>query len=280
MDSAPTAATPTWHLEAALRTDVGCVRDTNEDHIRFVEPHADDPRARRGALLVVADGMGGHAAGEVASALAVETIFQHYYASDAAPDVALRHALERANAAVWDAGQQPDRKGMGTTVTALVLRDGQGFVAHVGDSRLYRLRGGTLRQITHDHSLVQEMVRKGMIREDEAAHHDDRNVLLQALGNRPSVEVEVLDAPLVLAAGDTFLACSDGLHDGIAPGELEALLARHTDVQQAADALVALAKARGGSDNISAGLVRLVEGPRRAAGRPTREVASPYPTEP
>ncbi len=270
-----------WRLEAALRTDVGCRRETNEDHIRLVEPRPDDPRAPQGTLLVVADGMGGHEAGEVASALAVETIFRVFYQTDGPPEQCLRAAFEAANTAVWEAGQAPDKKGMGTTVTALLVRGPQAFVAHVGDSRLYHLRGNTLRQLTHDHSLVQEMVRKGMITPADAAHHEDRNVLLQALGNRPYVEVELSTEPLALQPGDVFLACSDGLHDGIPPDEIEGLLAETPDVQQAADTLVALAKARGGLDNISVGVVRLAAEARPLPqARPTRELPNPYPAAP
>lgn len=274
--AAPATPPPVWTVEAALRTDVGCRRTNNEDHIRFVAPHADDPRAARGALLVVADGMGGQAAGEVASSLAVETVFRVFYGTDAPPSEALRTAFETANAAVWQAGQQPDTRGMGTTVTALLIEGDRGHVAHVGDSRLYRLRDGALRQITHDHSLVQEMVRKGLLAPEQAAHHEDRNILLQALGNRASVTVEVLSEPLVLLPGDVFLACSDGLHDDVSPDELAALLTQAPDVQQAADALVSLAKERGGLDNISVGVVRLVREPRAAPPpRPTREYSLP-----
>ncbi|MEM6288281.1 MAG: Stp1/IreP family PP2C-type Ser/Thr phosphatase [Bacteroidota bacterium] len=254
-------------LDIAIVSDVGNVREQNEDRGRSVHPGDAATRARKGTLVLVADGMGGHEAGEVASTTAVEVAAQTYYARPEAPADALRLAFEAANAQIWAAAQaHPHRQGMGTTCTALVVRGGEARWAHVGDSRLYRLGDGAFERLTTDHSMVGEMVAEGLLTEEEARHHDARNVITRALGIREAVEV-TLGGPLPVAAGDVFVLMSDGLYDLVTDREMGALL-QTPSVHEAARALVERAKARGGHDNVTVAVVRLHS---EAAGATDRE---------
>jgi protein phosphatase len=234
------------------------VREANEDNGRHISPNDADLRASRGTLTIIADGMGGHASGEVASQMAVELISEAYYSELALPPAdALRSAIESANHTIFDASTTDERYfGMGTTVIALVLRDGMAFSAHIGDSRLYRMRGGRLEMLTMDHSQVMEMVKHGIISMADARHHDDKNVILRAVGTQPSVEVEV-SPPFATEIGDVYLLCSDGLTDMIEDGEIETVLASEPDIYSACEQMIAAAKAAGGHDNVTAAVVRI-----------------------
>jgi protein phosphatase len=247
-----------YEMVASVQTDKGCVREINEDSGKFVLPSDAEQLSKRGALLIVADGMGGHSAGEVASGMAVELIPGLYYGSEGDPHDALREAVAEANRRIHAASLEDESKrGMGTTCTALALLDGQAFAAHVGDSRLYMLRDGKVYQLTEDHSAVMEMVKMGLITKDEARNHEDKNVILRALGTVPEVEVSTL-APFTVRVGDQYLLCSDGLYDLVADEEIEHELSRAEDIHAAGEKLIALAKARGGHDNITVGIVAVV----------------------
>jgi len=162
-------STVAHEIVASVQTDKGCVREINEDSGRLVHPSDEAQSKKRGTLLIVADGMGGHSAGEVASGMAVELIPEIYYASKGEPSDALKEAVEEANRRIYAASLEDESKrGMGTTCTALCLLDGQAFAAHVGDSRLYMLRGGKVYQLTEDHSAVMEMVKLGSRRRRRA----------------------------------------------------------------------------------------------------------------
>lgn len=243
-------------VDAAALSDVGCVRDNNEDTIELIDP--DDPAklTRRGALALVADGMGGHQAGEVASRLAAEVVARRYYevvGDD--PLYCLRVAVEEANAAVLHASNRhAGLQGMGTTVTALALCCGGAYLAHVGDSRLYRIRGEIIEQLSEDHTYVAELCRIGILSEEDARGHPDRNILTKALGGSPDVAVYTRAMPL--QSGDVFVLCSDGLHDLVEDQEIRRLAVAGTP-QEACAALVELAKSRGGRDNISVGILRV-----------------------
>ncbi len=267
------AAIP-YTVAASMMTDVGCDRDVNEDSVQYIHPAESDGRAARGSLFIVADGMGGHAAGEVASRMAVETITRVYYESDQPPSDALEQAFHEANRAIYEAAQNGTRQGMGTTGTALVLQGNTAFYAHVGDSRLYLIRDGGIYLMSEDHSLVMEMVRNGMLTLEEARTHDDKNVILRALGTKPAVEVTTWSEPLRVGPGDRFLLCSDGLYDLVEDQEmLDTVTAAAPHA--ACEALIALAKERGGHDNITIGLIGLVEEeetPEAQADRPTRDL--------
>ena len=250
---------PDYEVAASVQTDTGCVREINEDSGRFVRPSDERLLKEKGVLLVVADGMGGHSAGEVASGMAAELVPRLYFDSDAEPHAALRGAVEEANRRIHAASLEDESKrGMGTTCTTLVLLDGQAFAAHVGDSRLYMLRGGKVYLLTEDHSAVMEMVKLGLITMEQARHHEDKNVILRALGTTPEVEVTMLE-PFSVRLGDQYLLCSDGLYDLVPDDEIEReLSAAAGDIRAAGERLITLAKARGGHDNITVGIAAVV----------------------
>ena len=250
--------TSAFEVVASLRTDPGCVRDVNEDsgcHVHPGDPHL---LGERGILTVVADGMGGHAAGEVASRIAIETISRSYYYGSGEPSAALRRAFMEANRRICEVAAGADNlRGMGTTCTALALCGERAFIAHVGDSRLYLLRNGRLYLLTEDHSIVMEMVRRGTLSREEARHHADRNVITRALGTNSNVDIYMPASPLTVRIGDIFMLCSDGLHDLVEDRELEQILVMTSTPYEASERLIALARARGGYDNITIGVVKL-----------------------
>lgn len=261
---------------ASVQTDAGCVREANEDSGRYFSPSDPDVKLHKGTLTIVADGMGGHASGEVASKMAVEIINEEYYAdADPSRQAALGRAIENANLAIYDASVANENSaGMGTTVIALVLLKDTAFSAHVGDSRLYRMRGRKLEMMTLDHSEVMEMVQNGVITMEQARNHEDKNVILRAVGTQPVVEVEVSE-PFPVKNGDVFLLCSDGLSDMLEDSEIEAILDSEPDAYAACQRLIAEAKRYGGHDNITTGIVRIDAEERAQASqevRITREV--------
>lgn len=242
-------------ITSHARSDVGRYRRLNEDCTRIVEGRA--PHSH-GALFIVADGMGGHQAGEVASRIAAEQIEQVFYGSPPPPGEALRIALERANHVVHRTAQEEALQGMGTTVVVAAIHKDTLHIAHVGDSRLYLWRGGTLRQMTRDHSPIEEQLEAGTLAPDEATHHPLRNVISRAIGTQPTVEVEVA-APFPLQEGDRLLLCSDGLTEHLSPEQIGPLLARHAP-HQATESLIEAANRAGGSDNISVIVIQVGEG--------------------
>jgi protein phosphatase len=221
---------------SGARTDVGRGRPDNEDRL-LVDP-------ARG-LYAVADGMGGHRAGEVASATAIETL------QSAFSDVqALDEAVEAANAAVFaKAAADAALRGMGTTLTAIALQDRTAFLGHVGDSRAYLMRDGAVTQVTDDHSLVEQLVREGRLSPEEAQNHPQRAIITRALGIDAQVEVDTYRVDL--HPGDRLLICSDGLTNMLSDDTIAGTLRRHADPQQAADTLVDMANQAGGDDNIT-----------------------------
>ncbi len=231
-------------------TDTGRVRDHNEDTIRWDVS---------GGWAILADGMGGHLAGEVASALASETIARHLteLRSEGAEQIreTLRNAVMAANEVIHSQAQTDVRcHSMGTTVVAALVHDKLLSSAHVGDSRLYRYNGQGLALLSHDHSLVQELVDEGLMSQEDAAASVHRNVITRALGLHETVEVDLLQVDTT--PGDLFLLCSDGLSDKIPHGELEQFL-KDGNLDMMARTLVDEANARGGEDNISVILIRI-----------------------
>ncbi|MEW5919009.1 MAG: Stp1/IreP family PP2C-type Ser/Thr phosphatase [Gemmatimonadota bacterium] len=244
-------------VDIATQSDVGCVREINEDSIRVVQPATPAEVAERGILVVVADGMGGHNAGEIASRLAVDVVVQRYGEDTKDPGRSLTRAIEKANRVIVEAAAADTRyKGMGTTCTALLLRGGLAYCAHVGDSRLYLIRSNDIFLMTEDHSAVQDLVKQGTITQDEARHHPDKNVIIRALGGRPAVEVARWEKPLSVRSGDTFLICSDGLYDLMEDDEMRDAL-RGALPQLACERLIELARQRGGPDNITVGIIAM-----------------------
>jgi serine/threonine protein phosphatase PrpC len=241
-------ADPPLHVvELARQSDTGRVRDHNEDRA-----YAHDE------LVAVADGMGGAAAGEVAAQLAIRAIRQLTGPIDRDN---LRAALESANDAIRRTAQSdPSKAGMGTTMTAVAVDAGTAQIVHVGDSRAYLWRDGSLRQLTDDHSVVGEMVRRGTLTADEALHHPHRNVITRALGAEPKVEVDATTEEL--RRDDVLLVCSDGLYTEVDDAGIAAVLAGATSIDDAARALVERANAAGGADNVTVVLARIGYGPQ------------------
>ncbi|HJV83976.1 MAG TPA: Stp1/IreP family PP2C-type Ser/Thr phosphatase [Noviherbaspirillum sp.] len=250
-------------LEFAAKTDTGLVRAQNEDAIALSPDYG---------FAVLADGMGGYNAGEVASGIAIATVRQ---SMEEGLDELQGHqgglltnrpkqiqqlmidSIRRANAAIFDAAKaEPACQGMGTTVVAALFHHDRLMLAHVGDSRAYRFRPGELLQLTRDHSLLQEQIDAGLISPEWARFSQNKNLVTRAVGVGPEVEVEIHEH--LVEAGDVYLLCSDGLSDMLLPEEIEDLLAnQQTSLEQVCDALVQRANANGGHDNISAILIRV-----------------------
>jgi PPM family protein phosphatase len=251
------------HIEMASASDVGRRRATNQDAFGSADA---DSGAR---LLIVADGMGGHAGGATASRLAVEAIVEVFQRSSEPAEATLRRALETANARIHDESQRDaSLAGMGTTGVALAFTpDGAAWVAHVGDSRAYRLRDGRLEALTADHSLVGELLRRNMITPEEAENHPRRHEVLRSIGVESRVQIDL--APVDVRPGDRFLLCSDGLCGVVDDAEIGAVLAREVP-EAAVQQLVAEANARGGPDNITVQIARVPEAaPRQAVATGT-----------
>jgi protein phosphatase len=254
------SGSPTITVEFAARTDVGRVREQNED--TFGEPFAlfGTKLASHGHLFAVADGMGGHFFGDYASRLAIDTLLDTYYrrpapASAEEFESALAEAVSAANTAVFEQARAHGMS-MGTTLVALLLRGCTGLIVNVGDSRIYHVRQGEAHQITRDHSLVAEQVRLGLMTEEEARYSRARNIITRSIGHRVPVEMD-LDT-LSAAAGDVFVLSSDGLHNLVEPEEIAAAVTDQA-LAAAAEHLITLANERGGSDNITCLLVRVIE---------------------
>ncbi len=245
-------------MEVASRSDIGMCRSINQDSM--VVTMANNPKQweQRGHLLVVADGMGAHAAGELASRLAVDHIAHLYYKfpEQSAPE-ALRRAMIEANAEINRRGQANEEfHNMGTTCSVLVILPQGAIIGHIGDSRVYRLRQNRLEQLTFDHSLVWEMRASGQLnRHNDVALNIPKNVITRSLGPYPDVRID-LEGPFPIEPGDTFLICSDGLTGQVADDELGPILAS-LPPQDAAQVLIDLANLRGGPDNISVVIARV-----------------------
>lgn len=256
---AETSATWENYVEQAALSDIGLRRQNNQDSLTVVMAKSGDTWSRRGHLLMVADGMGAHAAGELASKMACDTVpltYEKEIDRNEPPPLALRKAIEDANGRIHSRGQANlDFRGMGTTSSVLVLLPQGALIAHVGDSRVYRLRGSRFEQLSFDHSLVWEMMATGKLREEEVPGYIPKNIITRSLGPSPSVEVD-LEGPWPLAPGDTFLLCSDGLSGQVNDEEIGAVLTAFSPAE-AARVLIDLANLRGGPDNISVIVARV-----------------------
>jgi protein phosphatase len=258
-------------IDTASFTHVGLVRSVNQD--RYAERKAAGGRR----LLVVADGMGGHRGGETASRLAVEAITEVFEGSEESLEVMMRTAVTAANQRIHEqANADPELAGMGTTVVALCLtEDGEAWVAHVGDSRLYVLRSGELDALTEDHSVVGELERQGFITAAEAQRHPRRNELTRSVGVAAALEVDLKRVSVM--PGDRFLLCSDGLCGYVEDDEIREVLAG-AEPRDAARELVARANAKGGYDNVTVQIVA-VRDRAPASGEPSSEAQLPQTEE-
>lgn len=253
-------------LQWGSATDAGKVRTSNEDAL-----------LAESGLFAVADGMGGHNAGEVASALAITTLRAALRNGVTGHDH-LRDLIQQANSVIYTASlDDSTQRGMGTTLTVVAVVQGQDrlvLVGNVGDSRTYLLRGGEMSRVTQDHSYVQELVNEGVISEEDARTHPRRNIVTRALGIDRNVTADI--APLEVAIGDRLLLCSDGLVDEVDDDEIAAVLRSHTDPAVAAERLVASANSGGGRDNTSVVVVDILSDDAIAPVDNTRPVASPH----
>ena len=249
------------HLTVYGQTDVGVVRKTNEDAFviadltggsLFGEPKVTRFEVgKRGVLLAVSDGMGGHQAGEVASALVIESL-KRSMAEGCEPsscDELMEKAAARANREVWEASHHPGREHMGATLTAVFVRDKTAHIAEVGDSRAYLVRAGHVRQVTRDQSYVQFLLDSGGLSPEQAKESQLRNVILQAMGLTPNVKVAL--GRLELRQQDCFVLCSDGLTNKVTDEELREVILTSRRLDAACVRLIELANKRGGEDNIT-----------------------------
>jgi serine/threonine protein phosphatase PrpC len=252
-------------VEVAGKTDVGCVRPNNEDNFGYDS---------RYGIFVVCDGMGGQAAGEVASKMGVDILLQYFREAAAAGLAAkngqragasrdsesLSYAIHLANRKIFEAGQQQQgRSGMGSTIVAAVVRGNALSIGHVGDSRIYLVRHGEIEQLTDDHSLVMEQVRQGYITREEAEVSEMQNVILRALGSEAEVEADVEE--LVAMPGDLLLMTSDGLTRHVRDEEILKIVTAPASLDRICSTLIQTAKDRGGDDNITCLLLKMVERP-------------------
>lgn len=246
-------------VTVAAKTDLGRVRENNEDKFEFYIPEDPSRRANRGSLFVVCDGMGGHAAGQIASELAAKTFIDVYlHHPNPEPMVAMHAGVQAAHRFVLDVARTvPGRKGMGTTLSALIVIQDQGYIVHVGDSRVYRLRGEELTALTVDHTWVHEALAAGLIRPEEAEDHPKRHWLMRAIGVEDFTLVPDV-FPTEISPGDVFFLCSDGILNHVSDEEIGEIL-RGNGPSEAAWKLVRAALMGGGSDNATAIVLR-VEG--------------------
>ncbi|HEY5540418.1 MAG TPA: Stp1/IreP family PP2C-type Ser/Thr phosphatase [Coriobacteriia bacterium] len=239
-------------LSWALRSHPGAVRSDNEDFVGAYSPHVIEDH---GPLFVVCDGMGGHAAGEVASRMAVETVLTTWTTASPSPtQQAVRSAIRHANSAVFGASLDVETRGMGTTCTALALSGNEGFVGNVGDSRCYLVHRGQCSQLTADHSKVGEMLRMRLITPEQAANHPSRSQLTRSLGAAPGVQVDIVRTPV--HKGDSFVLCSDGVWDLVSRQEI-AQVCGLPSVADGAEKLIELSLERGAPDNVTVLVVRV-----------------------
>jgi serine/threonine protein phosphatase PrpC len=265
---APAPAVKT--LQGSMLSDPGLKRALNEDRAAYILPKdKNDAAVGNDFLAIVADGMGGHAAGEVASAMAIDIVYRTYVTGKGPPDKILKAGLRAANAAIYQHAQSsPECRGMGTTCTAVAVREGRAFLAHVGDSRCYLLRADRLHQLSEDHSLVSDLVRAGVIREEEGRTRPDRNIILRAIGTKPTVEVAAWGSGLALKPGDVLLLCSDGLTDGVPDEAIRDILKQGAPPMDTCRLLIGAALSAGGEDNITVGVFLAHGGQPMAASPP------------
>lgn len=237
-------------IECGVQSDPGKIRTSNEDSYVANVP---------GAIFLVADGMGGHAAGEIASQMAAATVEEVLSAGEPgfSTEQILQFAVQKANASVFETQRvKPECRGMGSTLTALIFRDKKCHIAQVGDSRAYRLREGSLNQLTEDHSLVWPLYKSAIISKEDLSRHPQKNLITRSIGTQPQVEVDLVQDDAL--EGDVYLLCSDGLTDVLSDQEILTLLKeKNRNPQELSEMLVKAANNGGGPDNITVVVVRL-----------------------
>lgn len=252
-------------LDIGSLSDVGLVREINEDSLGIFDEYKEilnlsqEVVDRKGRLYAVADGMGGHVAGEIASRQAMDVLFKHYY-EDMDIDLgrSLEQAFRAANAEIYaQAAMNSDHSGMGTTLVAAVIQDDELLIANVGDSRAYLIENGQSRQLSRDHSWVNEQVEAGLLTEAEAQEHTYRNIITRSMGSRPDVDVDTFSSSLEVS--DAVLLCSDGLSNEVQATEMARIVSETEDSEEAAALLIDLANKRGGHDNTTVAVIKVVD---------------------
>ncbi len=245
-------------IEVSSQSDIGCLRQNNEDSFGYWEPDDDQQFLRKGRLAVVADAMGGYEGGQEASRLAVETlmaVYRDFGGND--PQAALVEALQAAHEQIRQYSvAHPELRGMGTTCTAAAIVQDELYFVHVGDTRLYLIRDGRITRVTRDHSYVGRLVEAGMISAEEAEHHPQRNILTAALGTNPELIMDAPERPEPLHPADVLVICTDGLWGLVRDPEILDIV-ENNRAEKAGRELIALAKERGGPDNITVEILRL-----------------------
>ena len=246
-------------IEVSSQSDIGCLRQNNEDSFGYWEPEDDQQFLRKGRLAVVADGMGGYEGGQEASRLAVETLMAVYRDADGNdPQAALIEALQSAHEQIRQYSfAHPELRGMGTTCTAAAIVQDELYFVHVGDTRLYLIRDGHITRVTRDHSYVGRLVEAGMISAEEAEHHPQRNILTAALGTNPELMMDAPEQSEALRPADVLVICTDGLWGLVRDPEILDIV-ENKSAEKAGRELIALAKERGGPDNITVEILRLL----------------------
>jgi len=279
------AATAAGHynpgIKVVIRTDLGNVRTNNEDAASFFRIADEAILRNKGYLLIVADGMGGHLAGEVASKMAVDIISSEYYKKTNETDTerTLAKCFSAANKKIFElASANEQYRGMGTTCTALVIIGQRVYYAHAGDSRAYLYKNKLVTKITEDHTYVQQLVKNGDITAAEADVHPQRNILTNAMGTKPDLRVDTGKCLAEFGQGDRLLLCSDGLYDYLDDSEIAAVLA-FASIQDAADHFIAEAKRRGGLDNITVVLAECETFSKELNLKSTRDIYLPKLTK-
>jgi PPM family protein phosphatase len=254
--------------QIATRSDIGLVRQGNEDNLYVANDDMD--LDGEGVLVGVADGMGGHNAGEVASQVAAETLSTYYQVKlpELSPEERLAETIKRANDRIIEMSNNSlDLQGLGTTLTALLVKGREAYVGHVGDCRIYLWRKGQLMQITQDHSLVQEAVREGILTPEQARVHPQRNIITRALGTQDTMDVDTLR--MDVQPGDIFLLSSDGLHGLLEDNEIEEIIRMgNGGLEQITEELITTALEEGGTDNVTVVLLKV---PDESDGQPAAE---------
>lgn len=246
-------------LTYASASDVGIVRKENQDSYGVIELESGEAGGNHGWVFIVADGMGGHAGGREASKMAVDTVEKVCNSAGGSLSAGmLRDAFQQANEAIYNFSlHHPLLSGMGTTCSALLVNGHEGAVAHIGDSRIYYVLNGSIRQLTLDHSKVAEMVRRGLISEQQAEVHPERSMLLRAMGVRNELQVDTIEH-IPMRPGVACVLCTDGLSNMVSQAELLDIVTRNAPEAACAEA-VALANARGGYDNITLQVIKVEE---------------------
>jgi PPM family protein phosphatase len=245
-------------VQVAGMSDLGCQRENNEDRYSYWEPASDAEFERKGRLAIVADGMGGHEGGQEASRIAVEVIGQVYsQPMNGDPQLQLLLGFREAHQQIVQyATRHAEFRGMGTTATAIVLLAKRLYFAHIGDSRLYRIRGQEISRLTRDHSYVGRLFENGVISAEEAESHPQRHILTAALGTGPEFTPDSPEPPITLESGDTLVLCTDGLWGPLTEKEIQQAVSENSPAE-ACRVLIQLTRDRGGPDNITLQVLRV-----------------------